>query len=71
VVQACRRNGKSAGIHIVMPEQDAVTNAIRQGFTFIALGVDTVFLAAAARTGLESAIANASAQITVHQGRPA
>jgi 2-keto-3-deoxy-L-rhamnonate aldolase RhmA len=44
VVQSCKRHGKSAGIHIVKPTEDAICDAIEDGFTFIALGIDTVFL---------------------------
>ena len=52
VLEACRVAGKAAGIHVVIPTQAAITKAIEDGFTFIALGVDTVFLGAGARDAL-------------------
>lgn len=44
VSAACEKHGKSAGLHIVRPDEKLIKNAIDDGFTFIALGVDTVFL---------------------------
>ncbi len=55
VAGACARHGKSAGIHIVLPDEKAVESAIARGFTFIALGMDTVFLASGARAALAAA----------------
>lgn len=52
VAAACDRAGKSAGIHVVKPSTDAIAQAIDQGFTFVAVGVDTVFLDQAARQAL-------------------
>lgn len=48
ILKACKAKGKTAGIHIVYPDEDNVKDAINSGFTFIALGVDTVFLRSAA-----------------------
>jgi len=45
VAEACARAGKSAGQHIVKPTRENVRTAVDQGFTFLALGMDTVFLA--------------------------
>ncbi len=42
---ACKKAGKSAGLHIVLPTAEKVQNAVADGFTFLALGMDTVFLA--------------------------
>jgi 2-keto-3-deoxy-L-rhamnonate aldolase RhmA len=57
VVAACRQAGKAAGMHVVIPTQEAIAKAVRGGFTFLGLGVDTVFLnegsAAAVRTAKE------------------
>lgn len=50
VAASCARAGKAAGQHIVTPTDGSVREAIAQGFTFLALGMDTVFLAAGART---------------------
>jgi 2-dehydro-3-deoxyglucarate aldolase len=44
VAEACRKAGKAAGLHVVLPDSAAVEQAVSDGFTFIALGVDTVFL---------------------------
>lgn len=53
VVEACERAGKSAGLHVVTPGRGAVHAALDAGFTFIAMGMDTVFLRSAAVEGLE------------------
>jgi len=55
VLAACGKHGKSAGIHVVRPDKGAVEEAIRRGFTFIALGMDTVFLAEASKETLAAA----------------
>ena len=55
VAAACAKAGKSAGIHVVLPAVDAIEKAIADGFTFIAVGVDTVFLHEAAATALAAA----------------
>jgi len=49
VLDACANAGKSAGIHVVIPTPKAIASAIEDGFTFLALGVDTVFLGGGAR----------------------
>ena len=55
VVEACREARKSAGLHVVLPTPDSIEEALSEGFTFIAVGVDTVFLQRAAREALEAA----------------
>jgi len=52
---ACRRHQTTAGMHVVRPTGDNVRDAIDQGYTLIALGVDTVFLNAGAADALKSA----------------
>lgn len=52
VLEACKRHGKAAGQHIVLPNDQNVSGALADGFTFIALGTDIVFLADAARDAL-------------------
>ncbi len=44
VRDACRHAGKAAGIHVVTPDPSAIARAVADGYTFLALGVDTVFL---------------------------
>ena len=52
VAAACARAGKSAGLHVVNPTSENIGRAIADGFTFIGLGMDTVFLDQAARAAL-------------------
>ncbi len=52
IVCACQAAGKSAGLHIVHPSPEAIGDALERGFTFIALGMDTVFLQTGARESL-------------------
>ncbi len=63
VVEACRKAGKSAGIHVVLPTRESIEHSVRQGFTFIAVGVDTIFLGEGARTAL------ATARAAMHPGQ--
>lgn len=53
VAEACRKQGKAAGQHIVTPGSENVKMAVSQGFTFLALGMDTYFLGNGARQILE------------------
>ncbi|MBT3378338.1 MAG: 2,4-dihydroxyhept-2-ene-1,7-dioic acid aldolase [Lentisphaerae bacterium] len=55
VAVACKQAGKAAGIHVVLPSAAAIQEAVADGFTFIAVGVDTVFLAEAAKSALTCA----------------
>ncbi len=55
VAKACAKAGKSAGMHIVLPDEAKVSKAISEGFTFLALGMDTVFIANGAAAALASA----------------
>ena len=55
VLDACRAAGKAAGLHVVIPSQTAIAQALADGFTFLALGVDTVFISAGARDALACA----------------
>ena len=55
VVEACTRHGKSSGLHVVDPAPEKIKQAISDGFTFIALGVDTVFLNQAAQAAIDVA----------------
>ena len=52
VVAACKKAGTAAGIHIVTPTCESVSSYLEKGFTFIALGIDTYFLA----TGMKAAL---------------
>lgn len=55
ILDACRRAGRSAGLHVVEPDEGAIDRAVADGFNFIALGVDTVFLGNASRHALRTA----------------
>lgn len=55
VSRACAEKGKAAGIHVVVPEEAEVQAALKQGFTFVALGMDDVFLESSARQTLRLA----------------
>jgi 2-keto-3-deoxy-L-rhamnonate aldolase RhmA len=54
VVEACEKHGKAAGLHLVNPTPETISKTIADGFTFIALGVDMVFLNNAARQALHT-----------------
>lgn len=45
VLAACKRHGKVAGEHIVTPTKEQVQKSIALGYRFLALGMDTVFIA--------------------------
>ncbi len=49
VAGACNRHNKIAGQHIVTPTREKVEAAVRQGFSFLALGMDSFFLSKGAR----------------------
>ena len=52
---ACAHAGKAPGLHLVAPTQAGIRSALDEGFTFIALGMDTVFLDQGAREALKLA----------------
>lgn len=52
VADACRNAGKAAGLHIVLPDEQAIARAVEKGFSFLAVGVDTIFLEQAAAKSL-------------------
>jgi 2-keto-3-deoxy-L-rhamnonate aldolase RhmA len=51
----CERAGRAAGMHIVRPTEDNVRQAIQDGYTLLALGLDNVFLDEGARASLRAA----------------
>lgn len=53
IAASCRKHGKAAGQHIVTPNRGNVQAALGQGFTFLALGMDSWFLGNGARQTLE------------------
>jgi 2-keto-3-deoxy-L-rhamnonate aldolase RhmA len=54
-LEACRRHGKAAGLYVADPAEPLIRRNLAAGYTFLALGVDTAFLAAAARQALDNA----------------
>ncbi len=58
ITNACKVHNKSAGIHIVKPIEDSVKAAVSNGFNFIALGMDTVFLTEYTKTIVNNALKN-------------
>lgn len=55
VLKACLKHKKAAGQHIVLPTCENVAEAVKQGYTFLALGMDTVFIADGAKHALSMA----------------
>jgi len=55
VVNACQKAGRSAGLHDVLPTKESIEGAIAEGFTFLALGMDNVFIDQGARRALHIA----------------
>lgn len=53
VVAACKAHQKAAGLHVVTPTADSVQNALRQGYTFLPLGMDTVYMLKGAQATME------------------
>lgn len=60
VLEACGRTGKAAGIHLVRFQPVDVEAAVREGFRFIALGMDNIFLQEGAKAALLAARAAAA-----------
>ena len=52
---ACRAHKKSAGMHIIRPNDENVRRALDQGSTMLALGLDNVFMEQSARASLKAA----------------
>ena len=44
ILAVCAKHKMPCGIHVVQPETKVLEQRIREGYTFIAYGVDTVFL---------------------------
>jgi len=52
---ACRAHNKTAGMHIIRPDEGNVRRALDQGYTMLALGLDNVFMEQGARASLKAA----------------
>ena len=55
VLEAAAENGIACGLHVVHPGEAAVRQAIHDGYSFLALGVDMILLDLAAKSVLEMA----------------
>ncbi|MCL2478430.1 MAG: hypothetical protein FWF22_02940, partial [Treponema sp.] len=53
VTEACQKHKKAAGIHLVNPSQQSIKDAVKDGYTFIALGMDDVFMKNSAKITLD------------------
>jgi 2-keto-3-deoxy-L-rhamnonate aldolase RhmA len=54
VVAACRRAGKTAGLHVVHPTAESFRRTVDAGFTLLALSADTIYLRQASHGALAS-----------------
>ncbi len=52
---ACRAHKKSAGLHIIHPNETNVRRALDEGYTMLALGLDDAFIEQSARASLKAA----------------
>ena len=57
VIAACLRASKSVGLLLARPDEQAVRQAVDDGYNLICLGIDTVFLDEGARAARERALA--------------
>jgi 2-dehydro-3-deoxyglucarate aldolase len=44
-VEVCKRLGKSAGFHIIIPDADRIKGKVKEGFNFLAFSTDALLLA--------------------------
>ncbi|GAB4371056.1 MAG: aldolase/citrate lyase family protein [Spirochaetales bacterium] len=56
VLEGCRKAKKTAGIHLVQTDKETLGATIREGFTFIGLSMDSLFLDRAARETFQNAL---------------
>lgn len=54
-LKCCSKHSKSAGMHIVRPHEENIADAIQQGYSLIALGVDNSLLDEMASLNIEIA----------------
>ncbi|MFH1147701.1 MAG: aldolase/citrate lyase family protein [Pseudomonadota bacterium] len=52
--EICRNMGKNMGFHIVQPDPDMAKRYLARGYTFLAVGLDTLFLGQHARRVVEA-----------------
>lgn len=54
-LDTCQKHNKSAGLHIVRPNPENIKDALKLGYTLVALGLDSVFLDEMATNALKAA----------------
>ena len=54
-LNVCEQRGMAAGMHIPRPTDESVRAALDQGYTMLALGIDTVFVEEGAKASLRAA----------------
>jgi len=52
VIAAAKEAAIGCGLHVIHPSEEAVDAALKEGYTFMAIGVDMIFLDQAARAAL-------------------
>lgn len=60
VIEAAAEAGIACGLHVVNPTEGAIRKGVEEGYTFLALGVDMILLAQAAKQVLRIASGNNS-----------
>ncbi len=51
--EACKRLGKAAGFHVILPEASKVKEKIKEDFRFIGFSLDTLFLGTSVKNNLK------------------
>ena len=55
VLETARKAGIGCGLHVVHPTEEVVERALRENYSFLALGVDMILLDQSAKAVLQSA----------------
>jgi len=50
LLEACKRNNVAAGMHVVLVDNEQIKSRIKEGYQFIACGIDTLFIIHGCRT---------------------
>ncbi|MGA1823518.1 MAG: HpcH/HpaI aldolase family protein [bacterium] len=56
VIEAAHKAGIGCGLHVVHPEKESIAKALNDGYTFLVLGVDMIFLDQAATMAVKRAV---------------
>jgi len=55
VLEAAAKAGIGSGLHVVHASEEAIDTAVREGYSFLAVGVDMILLGGAARAAVDMA----------------